>query len=43
MTQTFERIRGVNMETLNLMKDINAAYEDPAPELERNCREERRR
>ena len=38
MTQTFERIRGVNMETLNLMKDINAAYEDLAPELERNCR-----
>ena len=38
MTQTFERIRGVNMETLNLIKDINAAYEDLAPELERNCR-----
>ena len=42
MTQTFERIRGMNLETLNLMKEINAAYEDLAPELERNCRNGRR-
>ena len=38
LTQTFEQIRGANLATLNLIKDINAAYEDLAPELERNCR-----
>ena len=38
LTQTFEQIRGANLATLQLMKDIDAAYEDLAPELERNCR-----
>ena len=38
MTQTFERIRGMNMETLNLMKDINEQYEALAAELEKNKR-----
>ena len=38
LTQTFEQVRGANLATLNLIKDINAAYEDLAPELERNCR-----
>ena len=33
LTQTFEQIRGANMATLKLMKDIDAAYEDLAPEL----------
>ena len=42
LTQTFEQIRGANLATLNLIKDINAAYEDLAPELERNCRNGRR-
>ena len=38
MTQTFERIRGVNLETLNLMKEINEQYEALAAELEDNRR-----
>ena len=38
MTQTFERIRGMNLETLNLMKEINEQYEALAAELEDNRR-----
>ena len=33
LTQTFEQIRGANLATLQLMKDIETAYEDLAPEL----------
>ena len=43
LRQTFEQIRGANLETLNLMREINAAYEDLAPELERNYRYGRRK
>lgn len=33
LTQTFEQLRGANLATLKLMKDIDAAYEDLVPEL----------
>ena len=38
LTQTFEQIRGANLETLNLMKEINAQYEVLAAELKENKR-----
>ena len=33
LTQTFEQLRGANLSTLKLMKDIDAAYEALVPEL----------
>ena len=37
LTQTFEQIRGANLATLNLIKDINAAYENLAVSSQVKC------